>query len=187
MNSTVYSDLEEFIDPSFLESITDEQKDIVPFKGPPKLQIEDSNQSYLKHKRLTIQILLSSCKNNNCNIDLASSRLFGSTSASASISSNINLPIYQQPINTIQRNFEKNLVNNCTINCARCLSIPFYTIEQLKTNNNGRRLIGQYKLIKELARHNHPKSRKMSSKKLRTTEEASNELLEHYRQAHNLD
>ena len=55
---------------------------------------------------------------------------------------------------------------------------------------NKKSLIGQLKINDELKNHNHPKSRNLTSKegkvKKRTTDEEKEELINHYRFAHNL-
>jgi len=69
----------------------------------------------------------------------------------------------------------------CNSNCRNCSISPLYSVEQLKTINGNRRLIGQIKINEELSRHGHPKSRKMPNNKIRKTEEPLSELLEHYK------
>lgn len=73
----------------------------------------------------------------------------------------------------------------CSAKCTNCSISTLYSVEQLKTVNGNRRLIGQIKINEELSRHGHPKSRKIKNK-LRNTEQALSELLEHYNFFHKL-
>ncbi len=61
LNSTVYSDLSDFIDPRFLNSVIDQERSIINYQGRQVIEEEPLNiDSYLKHKRQTIEILLNS-------------------------------------------------------------------------------------------------------------------------------
>jgi hypothetical protein len=61
LNSTVYSDLSDFIDTRFLNSVIDQERSIINYQGRQVIEEEPLNiDSYLKHKRQTIEILLNS-------------------------------------------------------------------------------------------------------------------------------
>ena len=73
----------------------------------------------------------------------------------------------------------------CSLSWMNCTAKPIYSVIELNTINNNKRLVGQKKLIDELMRHNHPSSRKINNE-FRDTEQSKLELLEHYRYSHNL-
>jgi hypothetical protein len=192
LNSTVYSDLKDFIDPRFLNSVIDEERGIVNFQGPQQIEPEQLNiDSHLKHKRQTIEIFLQSATKtpsrsvsiNNIN-NLANNSSPSIPVRSLSFSTNLPSTSYQNesminPSSSIEPIF-------CNRMCKNCKVSPLYSIEQLKTINGNRRLVGQLKLNEELSNHGHPKSRKMPNNKLRNTEQTLEELLEHYKFFHNL-
>lgn len=191
LNSTVYSDLKDFIDPRFLDSVIDNERSTVNYQCRQEVIEDQLNiDSYLKQKRQTIEILLQSAKStrtpsrtvsiNNINQHTEineripnETSIFFSTDQPSTSNQNVTLNNSTLPI-------------FCNNNCRNCANLPTYTVEQLKTINGNRRLIGQLKLNDELSAHGHPKSRKMSNNKLRNTEQALTELLEHYKNFHNL-
>lgn len=63
--------------------------------------------------------------------------------------------------------------------CSNCLIKCNYTIEDLENGD----IVGQIKLKEELFRHKNPQSRILdkNSNKQRTTEQARQELIDHYK------
>lgn len=190
LNSTVYSDLNDLIDPRFLNSVVEEERGIVNYQGPSEIEEEQLNiDSYLKHKRQTIEILLKSVQKtpsrtisiNNIN------QIMNSDTRTSGASSSIITDI-PTTSNRIEQAIDSSPLQTpkfCSANCTNCMISPLYSVEQLKTVNSNRRLIGQIKINEELSRHSHPKSRKIKNK-LRNTEQALSELLEHYYFVHKL-
>lgn len=189
LNSTVYSDLKDFIDIRFLNSVIDEERSIVNFQCNQVIVEDELNiDSYLKQKRQTIEILLKSVTKNP-------SRTVSTNSTNQNTETNqINL-IETSTITTTDiptssnQNSEANFNSTpifCNNNCRNCTILPTFSVEQLKTVNGNKRLIGQLKLNEELSIHGHPKSRKMTNGKFRNTEQALLEILEHYKHFHNL-
>jgi len=68
----------------------------------------------------------------------------------------------------------------CNAKCTRCpIQCTFNTIDAI-------RKASQFTVLNELALHGHPRSRKINNK-WRTTSEAIEELIEHYKQSHNMN
>jgi len=193
LNSTVYSDLSDFIDTRFLNSVIDQERSIINYQGRQVIEEEPLNiETYLKHKRQTIEILLNSVQKtpsrsvsiNNLNQETNSN---SGTNDVATISTNTrDVPSTSFQNEQLIDSTAFQIPTFCDENCRNCSIEPLYSIEQLKTINENRRLIGQVKLNDELSRHGHPKSRKMQNNKFRNTEQALSELLEHYHYFHNL-
>lgn len=189
LNSTVYSDLKDFINTRFLNSVIDEEGSVVNFQCNQVIVEDQLNiNSYLKQKRETIEILLKSATKNP-------SRTVSINSITQNIETNHINPIENSTITTndipttSNHNSEINFSNQplfCSNNCRNCTILPTYSVEQLKTVNGNRRLIGQLKLNEELSIHGHPKSRKMTNGRFRNTEQALSEILDHYKHFHNL-
>ncbi len=193
LNSTVYSDLKDFIDPRFLNSVIDEERSIINYQGQQEIEEEPLNiDSYLKHKRQTIEILLNSVQKTPSRSASISNLNQGTDSNSRREATDVaRLSTNDVP----STSFHNEQLNNssafqipkfCDVNCRNCSIKPLYSIEQLKTINQNRRLIGQVKLNDELSRQGHPKSRKMQNNKFRNTEQALSDILEHYHYFHNL-
>ena len=73
----------------------------------------------------------------------------------------------------------------CDETCGDCQERCIYTRQQLESDN-----IGQKQIRDELYRHSHPKTRnivKGTKKRLLTTTEQKDELLNHYTLRHNLN
>ncbi len=163
------------------------------FQGPHEIEPETLNiDSYLKHKRQTIEIFLQSVTRipsrsvsiNNIN-SLADNINPRMPERSLSFSTNIPSTSYQsESMVNLASSIEPIFCNSMWL--WGCKVLPLYSIEQLRTLNGNRRLVGQLKLNEELSKHVHPKSRKMSNNKLRNTEQTFQELLEHYKFFHNL-
>jgi hypothetical protein len=145
LNSTVYSDLKYFIDPRFLNSVIEEERSNVNYQCRKEIVEDQLNiDSYLKQKRQTIEILLKS-------VTRTPSRTVSSNSinqheernqrtmieTSASINSDIPTTSNQNSI------LNNNLPKFCSNNCTNCTTLATYFVEQLKTINGNRRLIGQ--------------------------------------------
>jgi hypothetical protein len=191
LNSTVYSDSKDFIDPRFLNSVIDQERSIINYQGQPEIGEEPLNiDSYLKHKRQTIEILLNSVQKTPSR-SVSINNLNQGTDSNSRTTDDATISTSDVP----STSFNNEQLNNsgifqipkfCEVKCRNCSIRPIYSIEQLKTINQNRRLIGQVRLNEELSRHGHPKSRKMQNNKFRNTEQALSELLEHYRYFHNL-
>jgi hypothetical protein len=184
--------LKDFIDPRFLNSVIDEERATVNYQGPQQIEQDQLNiDSYLKHKRQTIEIFLKSATK-------APSRTVSINNINQQTDSNSRIPENAGTSSTSDipsTSYQSDQVINssslaepifCNSSCRNCTVSPLYSIEQLNTINGTRRLVGQLKLNDELSKHGHPKSRKMPNNKLRTTEQALLELLEHYKYFHKL-
>ena len=78
----------------------------------------------------------------------------------------------------------KNCFDKCKNNTVRCLAAPSYSLHQLQTNN----LISKILLEEELQIHGHPKSLFIRDKKRqRNVLEGKQELISHYRYAHDIN
>ena len=68
--------------------------------------------------------------------------------------------------------------------CADCHALCSFTLEDILSPTHG---IGQKDLLAELTAHKHPKTRRMTNDKLRTTSEAARELADHYIYSHKMN
>jgi hypothetical protein len=186
LNSTVFSYLKEFINPSKIISTTDYvDNEIINYPPPNTNKMTQINyQKGLKTKRKRIKILLNNnfsaeqlkqidhdsmpkqTLNDEFSVDIVSP----STSSAAIKDNNKSSDTQMTP-------------KYCSESCSKCLSIPLYKIKDLHKKNEGRRLITGLDIIDELGNHQHKKSLKIG-KRWRTVEEASLELAEHYRKFH---
>ena len=76
---------------------------------------------------------------------------------------------------------ERLLKRKSKIDCKYCPKSCLYSVEDIFDPINP---IAQYDILEELKSHGHPTSRIMANGKLRKTEEARRELLNHYSYAH---
>ena len=76
---------------------------------------------------------------------------------------------------------ERLLKKKSKIDCKYCPKSCLYSVEDIFDPINP---IAQYDILEELRSHGHPTSRVMANGKLRKTEEARRELVNHYSYAH---
>jgi hypothetical protein len=174
LNSTVYSDLEKFIDPKYLDSVVSSENSIINFKDKNIAQESELNiESYLKIKRQRIEIFLSTATPQP-----SPSKVIDTSIRNIQISQ----PTFLSPISNPTTSKKPEY---CTNDCNKCKAHIEYSLEQLNAKNGSKNLIGQIQINDELFKHSHPKSRKINSN-FRNTEQARNELINHYKYAHNL-
>jgi hypothetical protein len=183
LNSTVYSDNTEFVDPIFLDSVIDKTVDTIKLNSKEsdfseKLNIEGN----LKQKRERIEIMLrtTSKSPSPTKVTINTKKIANVSSFASKIASISN----SGPL-TSRQAAENEKPNYCNFICQNCTIKTLYTVNEINTINHNKRLVGQKKLIAELANHGHPSSRKIKDE-FRNTEQSKSELLDHYRYAHNL-
>lgn len=175
LNSTVYSDSNRYIDPSFLDSVISDEKVTINYEGNQEISFDELNiDSNLKQKRQKIEIFLSSTTPHPTPTKI----LHDSTEK--------NIEIRRPVFDTANDSTISLRPDYCTTVCENCKSKVLFSVEQLNTKNGNKNLIGQLEINEELSRHSHPKSRKINQK-LRTTDQARVELIDHYKYSHKIN
>lgn len=184
INSTIYTDLSEYVDPLFLDSVVYSEKEITKCVATQNYQFENVNiERNLKQKREAIQIMLRKTSKSPSRTKILKSLIETEKDSKRNLSKKLSL-MSNEP-STSKQAEENEKPEYCSLFCKNCTVNPTYTVIQLNAVTNNRRLIGQKKLIDELMKHNHPSSRKINNE-FRDTEQSKLELLEHYKYAHNL-
>ena len=144
MNSTIFSDLKEFIHPKFLGTTLDSTNETISFDCPVERENSEplNIESNLKVKRQNIEIFEPTLP-----------------TLSEPTLSVINPNEVDRPEST-----NKQLPQWCKQPCSNCKENTQYRINELNAKNGNRRLIDQKSIIQELKAHMHPSSRNPPSK-----------------------
>jgi hypothetical protein len=188
LNSTLFSDRTDLVDPVYLNSVLDDSR--VPNKFTGSSLLFDNTERLekpliLKKKRKYAEQLMKPVSNNDDITDLLTEEDGLDQNNDPIINGintlneeNDNLPITSRHDNGIDKS-----KNECTKKCENCNQKKRYTEEEIQTISHSR-------INEELKLHYHPKDRKIlyeGKLKSRRINEARLDLSEHYKNRHALD